>query len=87
MKKIFLVFFLFIELINLNHVSSNDNNSYFQKLRKLWDEDMVMPSGRPNDEEISLKHCAKSDYKYYSHILTGSEKSFNHYISTSGSVR
>ena len=48
---------------------------------------MVMPSGRPNDEEISLKHCAKSDYKYFSHILTGSEKSFNHYISTSGSVR
>ena len=48
---------------------------------------MEIPSGRPNEDEKSLKRCSKSDYKYFNFVLSGANVSFSHSVTEGISVR
>ena len=76
-KLILLLILLFVNIINTKSTSNNDKTSRHNLLRNLWDEDMNIPERLP-EEETSLKHCAKSDYKYFSYILSGAPLSYSH---------
>ena len=83
----FLLFFLLINMIYTNLVSNKSPKTNLNILRKLWEEDMEIPSGRAKEEESSLNHCAKSSYKYFSFILSGAPVTFSHTLYEGGSVR
>ena len=89
MKKfIFFLILLLVNIIKSKTISNNDKKSHYNLLRKLWEEDMDIPAGRPSDEETSLNHCAKSSYKYFSYIMTGAPLAYSHPESSSyGGVR
>ena len=86
-KSNLLLLFLLLNVINSNLVSNKSQKTNLNILRKLWEEDMEMPSGRSEEEEKSLEHCAKSSYKYFSYVLTGAPVSFEHTLSEGGTVR
>ena len=48
---------------------------------------MEIPSGRPNEDEKSLKRCSKSDYKYFNFVLSGAPVKINHSASEGYKVR
>lgn len=89
MKKLtLLLILLFVNIINTKSTSNNDKKSRHNLLRNLWDEDMNIPDGRSSEEDTSLKHCAKSDYKYFSYIISGAPLSYSHPLTASyGGVR
>jgi hypothetical protein len=89
MKKIaLLLILLFVNITNTKLISNNDKKYRHNLLRKLWDEDMPEPKDRDKEEETSLAHCAKSDYKYFSYILSGAPLNYSHSMTTSyGAVR
>ena len=39
------------------------------------------------EDNKSLKNCAKSSYKYFSFILSGAPVDFQHYINSGNAVR
>ena len=58
------------------------NDSLLNNIRNLWEEDMEYTKEDLNDKELdSLNHCSKSNYKYFSFILTGAPVTFDHFIS------
>ena len=84
MKKIALfLIFLFINITNTKSISNNDKKYYHNLLRNLWDDDMPEPKDRSQEEETSLDHCAKSDYKYFYYILSGAPLNYSHSITAS----
>ena len=89
MKKIaLLLILLFVNITNTKLISNKDKKYRQNLLRKLWDEDMPEPKDRSQEEETSLAHCAKSDYKYFSYILSGAPLNYSHSITASiGGVR
>ena len=88
MKKLnILLFFFFLKVSFSNLISSKSKTPYFSLLRNLWEEDMEIPSGRPNEDEKSLKRCPKSDYKYFNFVLSGANVSFSHSVTEGISVR
>ena len=83
-----LLILLFVNITNTKLISNNDKKYRHNLLRKLWDEDMPEPKDRSQEEETSLDHCAKSDYKYFSYILSGAPLNYSHSMTTSyGAVR
>ena len=83
-----LLILLLINIINTKSISNNDKKSHHNLLRNLWEEDMNIPANRSSEEKTSLNHCAKSNYKYFSYILSGAPVIFSHPISASyGGVR
>lgn len=88
MKKLHILLFLFLlKLINANSFLNPNKGSYHKALRKLWEEDMVIPPGRGNGEEAdSLELCASSNYKYFSFVLSGANVTFGHVVSRDAAV-
>ena len=88
MKKLnIFLFFFFLKVSFSNLISSKSKTPYFSLLRNLWEEDMEIPSGRPNEYEKSLKRCSKSDYKYFNFVLSGAPVNFSHSSSDAFKVR
>ena len=83
MKATLLLYFLFYLITS--HPNAN-TKSHSNLLRHLWDESMNIPTGRSKEEESSLKRCSRSNYKYFSYVLSGSPVSFDHTTYTEGSV-
>ena len=79
-------FFLFINLIKIPIIYS-ENKSYFNFIRILWEQNMEYESRNADDDNKSLKNCAKSSYKYFSFILSGAPVDFQHYINIGNAVR
>ena len=78
MKSTFFVYFFAVNLLaNLNVVSKKNNNA-FQKptLRNLWEEAMHYNKRGNSEEDDSIDHCARSDYKYFSHAIAGDKFDF-----------
>ena len=82
-----LLYLLLLNIINSNFLSNNYKEKHSSLLRALWEEDMEIPSGKSDEEESSLKRCAKSSYKYFTHVLSGTPVSFEHSITDSGYLR
>ena len=78
MKSPFFVYFFAISLfINFTLVSNeNDDASKKSFLRNLWEEAMHYSRSVNSEETDSLSHCAKSDYKYFSHAIAGDKFEF-----------
>ena len=89
MKKIaLLLILLFVNITNTKLISNKDKKYHHNLLRNLWDDDMPEPKDRFPEEDTSLDHCAKSDYKYFSYILSGAPLNYSHSIPASyGAVR
>jgi hypothetical protein len=85
--NLLLLLLLFINSINSIIHSEKSKKTYYNILRNLWEEDMEIPSGRPENDEDSLERCSKSSYKYFSYVLTGVPVSFDHTLNDVGSVR
>lgn len=83
-KKINLFIILFTFIINFPIFDSKDDY-YKNKHRYLWEEDMKYGDYYP-EEKNSLEHCAKSNYKYFSYILTGAPVTFDHFVSKDNAV-
>ena len=79
---------LFIEILcsmNNNIDSKLKHDYYINNIRSLWEEDMEYKINNENEAE-SLWHCAKSDYKYFSFILSGAPVTFDHFVSKDNAV-
>ena len=89
MKKLQILLVLFLlKLINTNSFLNSNKDSYHKALRKLWEEDMVLPPRSfLEDEEDSLELCASSNYKYFSFVLSGANVTFGHVVSRDAAVR
>ena len=89
MKKMeMLLIFLLFNLTTINSFLNKNKNYYKSTLRKLWEEDMVLPTSRSySNEDDSLDHCSKSNYKYFSYIITGAKVTFSHTVSKDAAVR
>ena len=79
-------FFLFINLIKIPIIYSK-NKSNYNFIRFLWEQNMEYEKRDAEDDNKSLKNCAKSSYKYFSFILSGDYVDFQHYINTGNAVR
>lgn len=78
--KLLIYFFAIFLLINCE-VPSNKNS-----LRHLWEENWNYPNERPTEEDESLEHCKNSDYKYFSHVISGDKVTFSSSISSAYAV-
>ena len=84
MKKNILLIFIFI--LNLNILKANlFSNMKNNTTRMLWESKMEYHSKDPK-ETLSLKHCAKSSYKYFSFITTGANVTFNNFVNKDNAV-
>jgi len=79
------IFIIIINLINFKAIINLKNNSYSKFLRRLWEEGMEYEIQDENESE-SLIHCEKSNYKYFSFILTGATVTFEHFVSKDNAV-
>ena len=79
-------FFLIINLIKISIIQSK-KKSYLNLIRNLWEQNMEYESRDNEDDNKSLKNCAKSSYKYFSYILSGAPVDFLHYINSGNAVR
>ena len=89
MKLTFFVHFYTITLLINFKIVSSENIDIFKKntLRKLWEEAMHYDtSGRKGEELDSIGHCEKSDYKYFSHVISGDKVEFSNGINTAYAV-
>ena len=78
MKSTFFVYFFAINfLTNFNEVPNRNNDAFHkQTLRNLWEEGMHYNKRGNSDEDDSIDHCARSDYKYFSHAIAGDKFEF-----------
>ena len=78
---------IFIFILTLNALKANVFSNIKNNLkRSLWDSSMeYIPHN--SDETLSLKHCAKSSYKYFSFITTGAPVTFDNYVNEGNVVR
>ena len=78
---------LFIKLLCfINSIDSQlKHDSLINNKRILWEEDMEYVIHNKNESE-SLEHCALSDYKYFSFILSGDNVTFEHFVSKDAAV-
>ena len=85
MKIILIIRFLFF--INNRIDSKLKHNSLINNIRSLWEEDMeIIANDVEEGEYDSISHCSKSNYKYFSFILTGAPVTFDHFISKDNAV-
>ena len=89
MKKLHILLIIFLYTIITSKPFFNTNqNTYNNVLRKLWEEDMLLPPRTfDSEEEDSLDHCEKSNYKYFSYLLSGYKVTFDHFVSKDAAVR
>ena len=83
-NEVFCILLLFY-LINGKTISESNEKDY-KFLRSLWEERMEYEERANEDDNLSLEHCAKSDYKYFSFIQSGAPVIFNHYINVGNAV-
>ena len=78
MKSTFLVYFFAVYLlVNFNVVSNKNNDGFLKKIsRNLWEEAMHYNKRGNSEEDDSIDHCARSDYKYFSHAIAGDKFEF-----------
>lgn len=81
-----LFFLLLLNLINIKPTLNSYENSYYKKIRSLWEESMEYESRTDEEDNDSLKRCSYSNYKYFSFIISGDKVTFEHYINSGYAV-
>lgn len=83
MKKIIFFYLLFF----LRNINGKWSINHEKNLRNLWEENMNYDSSDRNNNELdSIEHCAKSDFKYFSYVVSGQEVIFGKSINNENAV-